>query len=143
MELPGTICHLILELLCLPKRKEYYDQVVSNQDIFCIPSIKKLVYIWANRLDVADPDNIELINEMTVNGLQYDYFGQANGKASHAFSEKKKFDIVVDEDDKRYHINGFIDKLFLYKEKRLPLYETLKQVKKYLKVKMLKIIYKI
>ena len=124
----GTICHLILELLCLPKRKEYYDQVVSNQDIFCIPSIKKLVYIWANRLDVADPDNIELINEMTVNGLQYDYFGQANGKASHAFSEKK-FDIVVDEDDKRYHINGFIDKLFLYKRKKIAIIRDFKTSK--------------
>lgn len=130
----GTICHLILELLCLPDRKDYYDQVIAEQDIFCIPSIKRLVYIWANRLNVSDPDNILMINEMTVNGLQYDYFGQTTGKVSLAFSEKK-FDIVVNEDGKRYHINGFIDKLFLYKKQKIAIIRDFKTSKEVFKGK--------
>lgn len=130
----GTICHLVLELLCVPKRQDYYDQVIAKQDIFCIPSLKKLVDIWAKRLDVDDPDNILMINEMTINGLQYDYFGQATGKVSKAFSEKK-FDIVVDEDDKRYHINGFIDKLFLYKKEKIAIIRDFKTSKEVFKGK--------
>lgn len=128
----GTICHLVLELLCISKRKDYYDKIIEKEDVFCVPSVGKLVNIWANKLNVSDPENITLINDMTVNGLKYDYFGQKIGKVSDAYSEKK-FDIIVDEKEKRYHINGFIDKLFLYKEEGVALirdFKTSKEVYK-------------
>ena len=112
----GTICHLILELLCLPRRKKYYDQIIESNTIFCIPSVSRLVKIWAHRLEVSDPENIELIDFMTMNGLRYDYFGQSSGKVNESFSEKD-FHIIVEDEEKgiKYRINGFIDKLFLYK----------------------------
>tara|TARA_X000001036_G_C20692602_1_gene809929 strand:+ start:4675 stop:5682 length:1008 start_codon:yes stop_codon:yes gene_type:complete len=109
----GTICHLILELLCDPSRKSYYDKIIKSNTIFCIPSIKKLVEIWAKRLEVSDPENLSLIDSMTINGLQYDYFGNDSGKLDEAFSEKE-FNISVDKDGIKYSIRGFIDKLFLY-----------------------------
>jgi len=140
----GTICHLILELLCEPKRKNYFDTIIKKNTLFCIPSVKRLVYIWAHRLDVADPENIELIDAMTINGLQYDYFGKATGKPTKAFSEKD-FHIIVDDEDKgiKYRINGFIDKLFLYKKESLLSLETSRLVKKFLKEKRLVITCKI
>lgn len=128
----GTICHLVLELLCIPKRKAYYDKIIQEEDVFCVPSVSRLVNIWAHKLNVSDPDNIALINDMTVNGLKYDYFGQKLGKVSDAYSEKS-FDIVVNEDNKRYHINGFIDKLFLYKEEGVALIRDFKTSKEVFK----------
>lgn len=127
----GTICHLILELLCLPKRKKYYNNIIKNNTIFCEPSVSRLVNIWAKRLNVSDPDNIELIDSMTINGLQYDYFGKANGKPDKAFSEKD-FHIIVDDKDKniKYRINGFIDKLFLYKKNKYAIIRDFKTSKK-------------
>ena len=56
-----------------------------------------------------------LVNEMILNGLNYDFFGDQNGKPSESISEKS-FDISVDEEGKKYNIRGFIDKLFLYKK---------------------------
>ena len=96
----GTICHLVLELLCIPERKEYYDRIIKSKDIFSVPSIKRLVEIWAKKLNVDDPENIDLIKSMTFNGLEYDYFGGKIGRVSEEYSEKS-FNIIVNEDDKR------------------------------------------
>ena len=125
----GTICHLVLELLCEAKRKEYYNKIIKENTIFCIPSVKRLVEIWAKRLEVSDPDNINLIDSMTINGLQYDYFGNNTGKIDSAFSEKD-FDIVVDKSNIRYSIRGFIDKLFLYKDEKIAIIRDFKTSKK-------------
>ena len=124
----GTICHLILELLCEPKRKDYYNNIIKNNTLFCIPSVTRLVNIWARRLNVDDEDNIELIDSMTVNGLQYDYFGSATGKLEEAFSEKD-FHIVIEKEDIKYRINGFIDKLFLYKKEKVAIIRDFKTSK--------------
>jgi hypothetical protein len=125
----GTICHLILELLCEPRRTDYYNKIIKENTIFCIPSIKRLVETWAKRLEVFDPDNISLIDSMTVNGLQHDYFGNATGELDEAFSEKD-FSIIVDKDDIRYSIRGFIDKLFLYKKEKIAIIRDFKTSKK-------------
>jgi len=125
----GTICHLILELLCEPGRKKYYNKIIKQNTIFCIPSVKRLVEIWARRLEVSDPENIELIDSMTINGLQYDYFGNSTGKLEEAFSEKD-FNIVVDKNGVRYSIRGFIDKLFLYKKEKIAIIRDFKTSKK-------------
>ena len=56
-----------------------------------------------------------MVNDMILNGLNYDFFGDESSKPSESISEKS-FDISVDEDGKKYKIRGFIDKLFLYKK---------------------------
>jgi hypothetical protein len=124
----GTICHLILELLCDPRRKSYYDKIIAENTMFCVASVERLVKIWARRLGVDDPDNIDLIDTMTINGLQYDYFGNATGKLEEAFSEKD-FHIIVEKEDIKYRINGFIDKLFLYKKEKIAIIRDFKTSK--------------
>jgi hypothetical protein len=96
--------------------------------MFCVPSVERLVKVWARRLGVDDPDNIDLIDAMTINGLQYDYFGNATGKLEEAFSEKD-FHIIVEKEDIKYRINGFIDKLFLYKKEKIAIIRDFKTSK--------------
>lgn len=124
----GSICHLIFELLGDPKRKKYYNLIIKQQDIFCVESIKRLVLKHAKREGVNDEDNINLIKEMTFNGLSYDFFGNQNGNPFKSLSEQS-FDIEEDDGLIKYRIKGFIDKLFLYKNKKFALIRDFKSSK--------------
>jgi hypothetical protein len=124
----GTICHLIFEVLGNPKRKKIFSKIIKTQDVFCEPSIKRLIEKHARVLNVDDEDNIESIKTMTLNGLMYDFFGSKIGKPTVAVSEQD-FDIVVNNGSFRYRIKGFIDKLFLYKNKKLAIIRDFKTSK--------------
>jgi len=113
--LRGTIAHAIFENLGNPKHRHHYDAIVKAQDIFVSKPIKRMVLAYAKKYDIADEENINLINSMTVEGLNFDFFGEENEGLSQALSEEK-FDINVNEDGKNYRILGFIDKLFLFKK---------------------------
>ena len=130
----GSICHLIFELLGEKKRKKYYNKIIKAQDIFAVPSIKRLVMKHAVREQVDDPENIELIKEMTYNGLTYDFFGGDLGKPTKEFSEKD-FEIIKNDGEVSYKIRGFIDKLFLYKKKKFALIRDFKTSKSVFKGK--------
>ena len=126
----GTVCHAVLEVLAKEGREEYYQTIIDANDVFAVPSVGRLVKTLATSLGVADQENLDFINFMTVNGLAYDYYGRDLAKPTHSFSEKK-FDISINSDGKRYRINGFIDKLFLYKNKKAAIirdFKTSKQV---------------
>ena len=126
----GTVCHNILELLAKTGRYSYYQKIVKEGDVFAVPSIKRLIFIYANALGVADADNIALIKTMMLRGVLYDFHGKFLGKPTHSFSEKH-FEITINDGDKKYRINGFIDKLFLYKESQIAVvrdFKTSKQV---------------
>ena len=71
---------------------------------------------------------------MTVNGLHYD-FGEDLGVPEEAISEKS-FDIEIEGVDVSYRIKGFIDKLFLYKEKSYALIRDFKSSKQVFKGKV-------
>ncbi|MGI9357833.1 MAG: PD-(D/E)XK nuclease family protein [Paracoccaceae bacterium] len=112
----GWICHLIFELLGEPKRIDYYNKIVKEGTVWNIESIKRLIKYHAKKLCVIDQENMEDIDKMIVCGLRYDFFGEEGGSIEESFSEKD-FALKVDEEGKRYNIRGFIDKLFLYKDK--------------------------
>lgn len=130
----GSICHLIFELLGEPKRKSIYKKILYRQDVFAVPSIKRLIYKHAKKVGVDDEENIESIKEMTLNGLKYDFYGESFGKPTEAISEKD-FEIVCNEEDRRYKIKGFIDKLFLYKKNKFALIRDFKSSKQKFKGK--------
>jgi hypothetical protein len=113
----GWICHLIFEVLGKNKRLPIYKSIIKKKDIFSYAPIEKLVFKHARKLKVDDDENIALIKEMTLNGLEYDFYGKKNGKPTEAISEKD-FEIVYQCPEKgiNYKIKGFIDKLFLYKK---------------------------
>ena len=124
----GWICHLIFELLGDPKHRKIYDEIILKDSIFLCEPIKRLVGYHAKKLNVNDVDNLKLIDDMTMAGLHFDFFGHARGEVTEAISEQS-FDITVDEADKLYRLRGFIDKLFLYEEESLAVIRDFKSSK--------------
>jgi len=124
----GTICHLVFEVLGNPRHKKHYNKIIKEGDVFASKAVEGLIWKWANKLKVNDDENMELIKKMTLNGLSYDFFGVDEGKPTESISEKD-FDIIVEEDDKKYRIKGFIDKTYLYKRKKKVLIRDFKSSK--------------
>ncbi len=73
----GWIVHLVLELLADKKREALLEQVREENSILLYEGLRRLVMYHARRLDVADEENIDLIDKMTLNGLNYDFEGDA------------------------------------------------------------------
>ena len=86
----------------------------------------------AKKLSVDDDENLKLIDSMTVNGLNYDFFGGDDNNPEESISEKS-FDIEISEGDYSYRIRGFIDKLFLYKKDSYALIRDFKSSKQVFK----------
>lgn len=124
----GWICHLIFELLGDPRHRDIYDEIILKDSIFLCEPVKRLVGYHARKLNVNDVDNLKLIDDMTMAGLHFDFFGQAGGELDEAISEQA-FDITVDEANKLYRLRGFIDKLFLYKDTNSALIRDFKSSK--------------
>lgn len=124
----GTVCHLILELLCEDRHKATYDVILSKKSVWASPSVKRLIYYHTRKLEIHTKENLKLIDKFILNGLNYDYFGTSLGVPSDSFSEKK-FDITINENSKNYRINGLIDKLFIYSKKKLVLIRDFKASK--------------
>tara|TARA_R100001443_G_C3348818_1_gene176334 strand:- start:326 stop:1351 length:1026 start_codon:yes stop_codon:yes gene_type:complete len=124
----GSICHLVFEVLGVKGRKKYFNKILKTQDVFSVPSIKRLILKHAAKEGVDDQENIDLMKEMIYNGLTYDFFGQDLGKPTKEYSEKD-FDIIKDDGSIQYKIRGFIDKLFLYKKQKFALIRDFKTSK--------------
>lgn len=127
----GSICHLIFELLGEKNRRKIYQSILKKKDVFSHPAIKRLILKHAKKLQVDDEENIELIKDMILNGLNYDFYGESHAKPTEALSEKD-FEITVNDEDRdvKYKIKGFIDKLFLYKKDKYALIRDFKTSKK-------------
>lgn len=126
----GWICHLVFELLGEKRHKKHYNTIIKNGTIFASKPVAKLVLYHAKRLNVDSEENLELIDNMTVKGLLYDFFGTEKGNPSVSISEEA-FNLKIDEDGKKYNIRGFIDKLFIYNRGKKALirdFKTSKQI---------------
>ena len=85
----GWICHLIFEILGEPRHKKVYDRLLVAKDIFEVESIKRLVMHHARKMNVDDAENLQLISDMTMAGLNFDFFGDTFAKPDLAISEKE------------------------------------------------------
>lgn len=112
----GTVCHLVFETLGEKKHKKEYNKIIKKNDVFASDLVKDIILSEAKKLKVDDEDNLELIKDMTLKGLKYDFYGTDLDKPTKIFSELD-FDLSKDDDEFRYRILGFIDKLYLYKSK--------------------------
>jgi len=114
----GSVCHLVFEVLGNPRHKKHFTKIIRKQDAFASEAVKRLVMKHAASMGIDDAENIEMVREMILTGLNYDFFGLSIGKPTKSFSE---LDFVLEKNEYpiRYNIVGFIDKLFLYKGKKL------------------------
>lgn len=112
----GTICHNVFELLG-DHHKSEFNKIIKEGTIWNTEVIAAQVKKEAKDLSVSDKENLDLIDEMIVNGLRCDFFGDTEEKPVLAESEKF-FDLEINKEDKgiRYAIRGYIDKLFVYKD---------------------------
>ncbi len=133
----GWICHLIFELLGEPRHRHVYDEIILKDSIYLCEPIRRLVAYHAKKLNVNDKDNLELINNMTLAGLHFDFFGGAGMDDPDEGISEQSFDITVDEGDKLYRMRGFIDKLFLYEEEGTAIIRDFKSSKQIFKGKEL------
>lgn len=127
----GTICHTVFECLGNPRHLKHYNTIAETGKVFTCKPVRRLVVKWAQRLGVDNYDDLEKICKMIVAGIRYDFFGKeaGHGKPSESLSEVS-FDMTVQQDGKNYTIRGFIDKLFLFKKKRLAIIRDFKSSKK-------------
>lgn len=109
----GSICHNVFECLGKERHKKHFDSIIDTQHIEGSKVVHKYVHICAEKEGVNTEQHLTLLNKMIIEGLNYDFYGQKFGQPVKSFSEID-FQIEVDEDDKKYKILGFIDKLFLY-----------------------------
>jgi hypothetical protein len=132
----GSICHLVFECLGNPRHNHHYKKIVKGGTVWASPAVGRLVDTYSRKLEVNDKENLALIDKMIINGLHYDFYGDAHGKPTKGISEEE-FNIVIDEDGKKYSIRGFIDKLFLYSKKKKAIIRDFKSSKRVFKGKEL------
>lgn len=124
----GGVIHTIFEVLGNPRHKKHFKKIVILQDIAASAPVERLVLKLAKKSGVSDFENLDLINKMILEGLNYDFYGEKNGKPTEAISEKD-FDLNINQDGKNFRILGFIDKLFLFKKKKLAIIRDFKSSK--------------
>jgi len=125
----GEIVHLIFECLGIDRHFKHYNLILKKKNTFASQAVKRLILKHVNAKKLNSPENIEDIKEMVYKGLLYDFFGNKYGKPSSVISEKE-FEITVDEEDIKYKIKGYIDKLFIYENKSIVLIRDFKTNKK-------------
>jgi len=121
----GTVCHNVFELLSKQKTKTQFNKVVKAKDPFASKAVKDLIMSDATELGVTDEDNMTMIKEMILNGLSCNFHGEALGVPDEAHAE---LDFEIEQNG--YHIRGFIDQLFLYKDKKIAIIRDYKTSKK-------------
>lgn len=125
----GDTVHIILECLGASRHKKHYDLIIKKKNIFASKPVKRLVNKHIKRKNLNDASNLEDICSMALNGLMYDFFGKKHGEPSQVISEKD-FELTVEQEDIKYKVKGFIDKLYIYNNTGLVLIRDFKTNKK-------------
>lgn len=125
---------MVFECLGEDRHKKHFSIAIKKRDIFASKAIERLVRKHAVREGVSDEANLKQICDMTLAGLQHDFYGADLGKPTEALSEQD-FEIDVQEGEIDYKVKGFIDKLFLYKKKGLAIIRDFKSSKEVFKGK--------
>jgi hypothetical protein len=127
----GSVCHNIFEYLGKERHRKHYNSILNANSIEGSKAVKKLVNIQSAQQDppVDSLEELDLIDQFIVNGLSFDFYGDAEEKPFDAISEKV-FELEINENDKKYYIYGFIDKLFLYDKGKKAVIRDFKTSKK-------------
>lgn len=131
--LMGTVCHALFECLGNPRHRKHYDAIIKEQSIDASPQSARLLKYGLDKVGIKDAESLALVKAMCLNGINYDFYAQkyeeAYGEANLKSSEEP-FDLKIERGDVKYRIKGFIDKLWLFKEKTCALIRDFKSSKK-------------
>ena len=115
--LRGTVCHLIFEMLIKKKHKKHFTLVTENKSIKGSPAVLRLVLKHLVKMEnsfslpMTNDDNYNLIDEMILVGLNYDFFGEGGSVDS------PEYEFLLESEDPKYKIRGFMDKPIDYEDK--------------------------
>jgi|TARA_R100000081_G_scaffold89088_1_gene61354 hypothetical protein len=121
----GSICHNVFEHLAKQNTKKAFNKIVKEQDPFADKTVKDMMLSEASAEGIDDDSNMTLMKEMILNGLDCNFHGEDLGIPTESYAELE-FDI----EKNGYRIRGYIDQLFLYKEKKVALVRDFKTSKK-------------
>jgi len=127
--LKGNIVHLIFECLGEERHLKHYKSIIKHKDPLLCKPIARLIKKHVISKNLTETEDLEDICAMINKGLMYDFFGNQYGEPTQVISEKD-FEIEVNDEDFKYKVKGFIDKLFLYKGISLILIRDFKTNKK-------------
>ena len=111
----GTVCHLVFEMLIKKRHKKHFDKISKYGSIDGSPAVVRLIMKHLRRMEansdlpMTNDENVNLIRDMIMVGLKYDFFGWG-GKV-----DNPEFEFLLESDDPKYKIRGFIDKPIVYK----------------------------
>ena len=107
----GTVCHRIFELLLLKKNKKYFDIIIKNKNTEASQAVTRLTRILLKKGGFYNKENFELCLQMIYVGLSFDFFGKGGNP------DKPEIKFVLENEDPKYKVMGFIDKVIKYKDK--------------------------
>jgi hypothetical protein len=112
----GDCAHKIFECLLNPRHKKHYDKIIKTKNIKKCKPVYRLILKLINKYEVLREEydskgnhNLNLICEMVLTGLGYDFF--CNGYEILG----SEHTITINEHDLK--VNGFIDVLSFDKER--------------------------
>ena len=106
----GSICHLVFELLLLPRHKKHYNLIISNSEVEASKPIQRLVIKHLKKYGIFEEDNLKDVNKMVLVGLKEDFFVKG-GKLL-----EPEFQFDIENEKPKYRIFGFIDKIAQFKK---------------------------
>ena len=107
----GTVVHSVFECLLNPRHRWLYEEILEKKGIKAIPLMNRFVRKLAKKqklvrkFDNKGIDNYELIEQMILTGLKFDFFCEGN--------ELENAETAFDYTNLKgtYRILGFIDKI--------------------------------
>jgi hypothetical protein len=122
----GSVCHLVLELLLLPKHKKHYDLITEAKTIEASKPIQRLVIKHLKSYGIYEDEFYKMVDKMLVIGLNQDFFVEG------AELEEPEIEFDIESEDPEYRIYGFIDKAARFeKEKKIVISDYKSSKKKF------------
>jgi len=119
----GTVTHLILEVLLNPRHAETLAQILKEDNLVKAKSILRLTYKTAKKLNVHDPENLDMIHGMIMVGLRNNFKPEGA-----TITAEEEFKIETDE----YSALGYIDKK-VFKDGQIEIWDYKTSKKKFTK----------
>lgn len=102
----GTIVHSVFEVLLGKNRKELFDKILKNGSVYCDEALKRMIVKQAKKLSISDDENLAVMDEMILVGLNNDFFAEGSLK----LEAEAEFNLK----NEKFQITGFIDKKVTY-----------------------------
>jgi len=104
----GTITHQILECLVRPNRRSMVEAIRKAKDPFIFPQIRRMVEIWARKLEIFEESEIKMIAKFILVALNLDFY--------HDGCKSLEAEYEFNVEGNGWRAGGFIDKTAIYED---------------------------